>query len=237
MRPRPLRRAAPQRELLLPPQAVPGDRHARRHDETQLPRRRPPRRDGHPPQLRTRPNIIGNLTLTAYNAELSNHDFASKRKRFTESHVGLNAWFQSLAAWDREAVEARSELLAQRALTIWPFFGKTQPRALDSTSGITGKIPLCLVMPNKAIPVKTWCDVLQHTLQIISDRNEDHFLLIAETYPHYISLDAANLRTTRQLTNGFFFETHMSALAIDRLCRQALELAGLSSEDWHVDIA
>src|SRR5205814_252128 len=44
------------RALLSQAQAVPGDRHPLRQDQAQRPGRRPPRRFGDPPQLRTRPS-------------------------------------------------------------------------------------------------------------------------------------------------------------------------------------
>lgn len=182
-------------------------------------------------------HTIGNLTPTAYNSELSNSDFSHKRVLFAESHIGLNDWFQKSTTWNDEAIRIRAEALADRALAIWPFFGKTQTPSRGSTSGITGKTPTRLVLLDQTFPVTTWRDVLQHTLQIISDRDEDVFLAIAEQYPRYISLDKNALRTTRQLSNGFFIETNMSADSIDRLCRQVVEVAGLSVEDWRVETA
>jgi len=180
-------------------------------------------------------HTIGNLTLTGYNSELSNSDFSQKRSLFAESHIGLNDWFQQIDKWNDEAIRIRAEALAERALAIWPSFGKTQLPLRGSISGITGKMPVRLVILDQIFPVTTWRDVLQHTLQMISNHDEDNFLAIAEKFPKYISRDKNDLRTTRQLTNGFFIETNMSALSVDRLCRQVAELAELSVEDWRVE--
>lgn len=182
-------------------------------------------------------HTIGNLTLTGYNAELSNSDFTQKRSLFAASHIGLNDWFQKTAIWNDETIRRRAEALAERALAIWPFFGKTQLPSRGATAGITGKTPVKVVILDQTFSVTTWRDVLQHTLQTISDQDEENFLAIAEKFPKYISRDKDALRTTRQLTNGFYIETNMSALSIDRLCRQVAELAELSVEDWRVEIS
>ena len=180
-------------------------------------------------------HTIGNLTLAGYNSELSNSDFSHKRSLFAESHIGLNDWFQQTDTWDDETISIRAEALAERALAIWPFFGRTQLPSRSATAGITGKTPIRLVILDQTFPVTTWRDVLQHTLQTISDHDAENFLAIAEKFPKYISRDKNDLRATRQLTNGFFIETNMSALSVDRLCRQVAELAELSTEDWRVE--
>ena len=38
-------------------------------------------------------HTLGNLTLTAYNSELSNDPFPEKKIRFTTSHLDLNQYF------------------------------------------------------------------------------------------------------------------------------------------------
>ena len=76
-------------------------------------------------------HTIGNLTLTGYNSELSNADFPAKRRRFEESHVSLNTWFQDQTQWNETAIRKRAEALAERALAVWKYFGKPddEPRA------------------------------------------------------------------------------------------------------------
>ena len=46
-------------------------------------------------------HTIGNLTLTAYNAELSNEDFTTKRRTYAESHLELNKYFSTPTCWTR----------------------------------------------------------------------------------------------------------------------------------------
>jgi len=78
-------------------------------------------------------HTLGNLTLTAYNSELSDKAFEEKKKELADSKLELNKYFQSKAAWRREDIEERSKHLAKIALDIWSDFGDElyKPSQLD----------------------------------------------------------------------------------------------------------
>lgn len=67
-------------------------------------------------------HTIGNLTLTGYNSELSNSDFPTKKAHLAKSHLELNRHFAHVEQWDDTAVLHRGELLAERAVQVWPDF-------------------------------------------------------------------------------------------------------------------
>jgi hypothetical protein len=56
-------------------------------------------------------------------------------------------------------------------------------------------------------------------------------------FPRFVGHNPSNFRSSRQLANGLFFETNLSATSIHRLCVQVSELSGMSSEDWRVEYA
>ena len=64
-------------------------------------------------------NTIGNLTLTAYNATLSNGDFASKKAIYSDSNVTLNSYFAPLTKWTESNIMQRGDYLAAQAAKIW----------------------------------------------------------------------------------------------------------------------
>jgi len=67
-------------------------------------------------------HTLGNLTLTRYNSEYSDHSFAEKRDMkggFRESPLKLNAGLGQLAEWDEQAIEQRADRLAIEALEVW----------------------------------------------------------------------------------------------------------------------
>ncbi|MDE2928343.1 MAG: DUF262 domain-containing protein [Acidobacteriota bacterium] len=65
-------------------------------------------------------HTIGNLTLSAYNAELSNMMFAEKREILIASNFSLNSSLISLRKWDEEMIEERGRVFSEMAVIIWP---------------------------------------------------------------------------------------------------------------------
>ncbi|MBY0513568.1 MAG: DUF262 domain-containing protein [Gemmataceae bacterium] len=64
-------------------------------------------------------DTIGNLTLSGYNAELSNASFAKKKQIYKTSHFELNSYFAAVKRWDAQAIRARAEALWEHARKIW----------------------------------------------------------------------------------------------------------------------
>ncbi|GJQ22263.1 hypothetical protein BIY37_08640 [Candidatus Brocadia sapporoensis] len=179
-------------------------------------------------------HTIGNLTLSAYNTELSNDDFIAKKRTYNESHLERNEYFYALSAWTRAEIEERAKVLAKQALEIWNYFG--QEKAISSNlKEVTGTTPTELKILGQRFPVQTWRDVLEQTLNTVADLETDKFEIIAHSFPHYVGKDKNKFRASRQLQNGYFVEVNMSAQSIQRRCRQLIETIDLTSEDWSVE--
>lgn len=65
-------------------------------------------------------HTIGNLTLTGYNPELGNGNFADKRAAFAKSNVSLNRHFHGLTQWSEQEIKQRGIELARIVLRVWP---------------------------------------------------------------------------------------------------------------------
>jgi hypothetical protein len=64
-------------------------------------------------------DTIGNLTLTGYNPELGNMQFAKKRERYQESNVQLTRQVAKYDRWDEQSIVDRAERLYRVASQIW----------------------------------------------------------------------------------------------------------------------
>jgi uncharacterized protein with ParB-like and HNH nuclease domain/predicted transport protein len=67
-------------------------------------------------------HTLGNLTLTAYNAEYSDRPFEEKRTMpggFRHSPLKLNTRLGDVALWDEAAIQTRAERLAALAVAVW----------------------------------------------------------------------------------------------------------------------
>jgi len=179
-------------------------------------------------------HTLGNLTLTAYNTELSNEPFPQKQQRFAESHLELNRYFQGVSQWTRGEIETRSKVLAALALTIWPYFGENQFESVTAEM-VTGKKPRILTILGQQMATNSWRDVLVKTLATLADLEPDLFAIFVNEYPRFVGRDPSRFQRSHQLDNGFYVEVNLSAQSVYRLCMQAIESIGLSGEDWFVE--
>ena len=69
-------------------------------------------------------NTLGNLTLTAYNPELSDASFTEKKAHlkggYEKDYLVISKELHEVEAWDEAAIRERAERLAARALEVWP---------------------------------------------------------------------------------------------------------------------
>ncbi len=69
-------------------------------------------------------HTIGNLTLTAYNSEMSDNPFMVKMDMeggFKESALRLNASLVKLTEWNEDQIKERAKLLVEKAKKIWEY--------------------------------------------------------------------------------------------------------------------
>jgi uncharacterized protein with ParB-like and HNH nuclease domain len=180
-------------------------------------------------------NSLGNLTLTAYNSELSNALFTEKKKHLKNSKLSLNSYFSEIINWNKKTIQERSLYLADIALKVWAYFGLTNEIENNSKS-MTGKKPRTLILFDQDISVKAWTDLLINFLNTISDFEPELFKKLVEEYPHFINISPELLRRGKKINNSYYVETNLSADSIYRFCKQAAETIGLSNEDWHIEI-
>jgi alkylated DNA nucleotide flippase Atl1 len=65
-------------------------------------------------------HTLGNLTITAYNGQLSNNPFDRKHEILQGSHLELNRAISATGEWARSEILARADELAERAIGVWP---------------------------------------------------------------------------------------------------------------------
>lgn len=74
-------------------------------------------------------HTIGNLTLTAYNSEMSDRPFMEKMNMeggFKQSALRLNGYLVMQDKWNEEKIKERAKLLTETALKIWSYPEITQ---------------------------------------------------------------------------------------------------------------
>lgn len=179
-------------------------------------------------------HTLGNLTLTAYNSELSNDNFEEKKKILNESHLELNKYFQGKQHWREEDIKQRAEQMTDKCLEIWPYFGEENS---PNIGDVTGTRPVNLIIWGQEYPVKYWSDVLEQTVKTIADLAPEKLDILVLEYPRFINKNTYGLgRSARimEIADGVFINKNYSAESIQRFCTQALETIDLSTDDWQV---
>lgn len=69
-------------------------------------------------------HTLGNLTITGYNAEMSNKSFGEKvngESGFKHSHLKLNESIAQCDVWNKKAIQQRTNILTDIILKIWKY--------------------------------------------------------------------------------------------------------------------
>lgn len=178
-------------------------------------------------------HTIGNLTLTAYNTELSNANFHEKKEYLINSHLEMNKYFNCVNSWKREDIEKRSQELSEKAISIWPYFG--DDNTTQNNQDITGTTPKKLFIFGQQFEVKSWRDVMEKTLECIIELEPEKVDEIIKLYPKFVGRNREMFRAYRELKKGFFIEVNLSAKDIYSFCAKLFETVGISSEEWQVE--
>lgn len=176
-------------------------------------------------------HTLGNLTLTAYNSELSNEPFSVKKKYYKKSNIELNKNICTYDKWNQESIEQRSGDLINKFLCIWPYFGKKE----NEETKVTGTSPRLLIMHQHSYPVKTWREVLEKTIMYIYKNNNQNYETIMSKNSGLLSIDNKQMRSPKKLPNGHYIETNLSAKSIYNFCLKVFEEARNDKKDWHVE--
>jgi hypothetical protein len=177
-------------------------------------------------------NTLGNLTLVTseWNSTLNNKSFLIKKSKLSEHGLLLNKeWFsRSISQWNEETIRERAEFLGGLVLEIWPAIGEPpKPKTSEAAK------PTNLIILGQQITVSTWRDVASQTTETII-KLTDKFEEIAERMPAYLDKEKFP-NANRQLSNGWFLNTNLSAASIKTFCRNLTASAGLEEGDWYVE--
>ena len=170
---------------------------------------------------------LANLTLTGYNSKYSNSAFLEKRDMqngFRDSHLHMNVWIGQQVHWGVAELEARNQLLMQRALTIWPQpetdFKPAEKQmdaySLDDDVDLSGRDIVRFGYKNTEQRVTSWIDMMQQVLNIL--HTEDKSVLSRLAYSKgdandlsaYVRHNPKDLRNAWEIEPGIFVERNTS---------------------------
>lgn len=191
---------------------------------------------------------MANLTLTGYNSKYSNSTFIEKRDMkngFIDSHLYMNNWIGQQEHWGLAELEARNQMLMQRALTIWPLpvsdFKPAEKQmdsySLDDDVDLSGRDIVRFGYKNIEQPVTSWIDMMEQILKIL--HAEDKSVLSRLAYSKgetndldaYVSNKPQDLRNALEIDTDIYVERNTSTSTKISMLRKFFKAYGANEED------
>ena len=134
---------------------------------------------------------IANLTITAYNSEYSNRDFATKRDMengFADSVFRMNKWVGDQETWGESELKSRQDMLEDRFVELWPSISTSyQPTrevpdeaSLGDDTEFTGRSIVSYSFMGDDTTVKTWKEMEVGVLRSLCDLDLGRLYSISE---------------------------------------------------------
>ena len=175
-------------------------------------------------------HTIGNLTLTGYNATLSNDDFAKKKQIYKDSNITICRQLAEYSEWNADSIRKRAEWLFSIAVNIWQFpqgFSKISEELdydleidLFDNLDVTGEKPLNLTIGQERYMVQSWKEFLLILCRKLYDFDKELFRFLIDNTDFkgrersFLSRDGLDLRNPEKIAEGLFVETNLSANSI-----------------------
>lgn len=179
-------------------------------------------------------HTLGNLTLTAYNQELSNSEWPKKARLLADSNIEMNRQLGALNSFGFEEIKRRGQELADWALTVWPHIAPGESGVAYYLPPAAGEKPEAVVILGEEQSANSWQEVLRLTLKALSDLG--NIEVIQKELPKFFSQEYAALKTPKPVPDhsGLYYESALSAQRIYDACLDMVQAAGLSRSDWLV---
>lgn len=183
-------------------------------------------------------DTLGNLTLTAYNSQLSNSDFGTKKEIFKESYLPINDYFNDINKWEERNIKDRGYKLLEYALDIWENIkrsNKEEDSEKQHDANPTYVKPNSLNFLDSRISVKSWYEVLEHTIAKIQDEQGYNFNLIIGKFSDIIRMEGVGKKWIKSQVGNFYLKSNLSDIRISEYCSQILREVKLR-EQWTVEL-
>ncbi len=177
-------------------------------------------------------HTLGNLTLTAYNSELSNKSFIDKKIIFNQSPLKINESLRNFENWNENSINKRAEILITEMLKIWQypkvdddilnnFQTKSSRFDLSSEDSFAHTKPLAIFFEKEEIKLKTWGGFLIEICKFFNNLSPTEFNVIMQSLPDiFASQQNKNkLRNAKEFDHNKYVETNKSANEIIKTCQ------------------
>lgn len=200
-------------------------------------------------------HVLGNLTITGYNSELSNNAFDEKKKIINEHSkaVILNSDVISCSVWDIEAIKARGRRLGKivfERYAISPVNDKIEFEylstiRLDNMKDITGKKLVMFTFEGETYRQDRYAMMLFDIINLLDKKqpgkldelakNASFYLSDRKQHTH-ISTVEDSMRWAWKIREGVYIEANLSAPSIMKFIDRLFEEYELDKTTFSISI-
>lgn len=178
-------------------------------------------------------HLLGNLTLTDYNSNLSNKSFSEKKELLKKEHLYLNDRFMELQTWNISSIESRNRMMVKEVMEYLdiPATGneiQSEYRLSEIRDIPYEKPPLCII-EGEEIRAKSWCELYYLVFEHIIAYRPTGYMTIQSEYPKYFAKFNEEGRT---LSTGDKLKVSMSKKDILRRMHNMVSLSGIDDKDF-----
>jgi hypothetical protein len=178
-------------------------------------------------------HTLGNLTpvTQAWNSQLSNSIYATKRAQLAQHGLRLNADYfgdDAPTRWNGDAIRARAQWLMGYITAIWTQLGET-------TAGGEER-PKTLMIGGETFPVDSWRDVIRQTADFVAEWTGNEFEeKVVMEMSGYFKRDPFKSKSY-QLANGWWVYVNLNSDTIKKMCLTLLDVAEIPEEEFEVEL-
>ena len=139
-------------------------------------------------------HVLGNLTLTESNSQLSNKPFGEKQAIYSDSMYVMTADLARLSAWTSKTIDVRSAQLSQIAIKLWPYAGVQKPAISnnmytlsDNLRNLGSQTPTSFTFLGEEVPCHTWHEMTYGVVVILHKLIPETIEQLAQTQPREIN--------------------------------------------------
>ncbi|MBE8950637.1 MAG: DUF262 domain-containing protein [Quinella sp. 3Q1] len=173
-------------------------------------------------------HTLGNLTLTAYNSELSNADFDAKKKIYEQSNFSYTRALNKYDEWTSKQIQSRAKRLAEAAIKIWILPEEFNSRSinlgdtfnLDSDFGaLKGTHPATLTIFSAEMKMPYWNHMLREIVRQLYALDRDTFRQAAAARKNLFTTEPTDFK----LDENFYMYTGFSTEDCLRIAKSLAE--------------
>ena len=191
---------------------------------------------------------LANLTLTAYNPDLSNKTFLEKRDAekggYKISGLRMNQSIAEKDRWGLDELEERNRKMVEQAKKIWAYPSTAYQPAQqelesctldDDELNLTGRTLQRYSYQTVEQPAASWADMFEYMVKYLHQKDKSVLYHLASSTASdlagYISANPASLRTPLQVDDRLYIEKNTSTASKLNLLRKLFALYHADPDD------